>query len=146
MPYYNHHEHYGSLLLRQVPAQCQKALDIGCGESRFARRLAGRFKVAVTGIDPDQDIIRQARAETSQPAIRFVEGDFLGYRFEELFDFISATAALHRMPFEQALEKMISLLRPGGVLAVLGCFRETGLADLGIALVASPINTNTGAK
>ena len=45
------------------------------------------------------------------------------------------------MPFDQALEKMVSLLRPGGVLTVLGCFHEAGLADLGIALVATPVNT-----
>ena len=44
------------------------------------------------------------------------------------------------MPFEQALEKMVALLRPGGVLAVLGCFREASIIDIGVALVATPIN------
>ncbi|GHO48658.1 hypothetical protein KSX_68210 [Ktedonospora formicarum] len=62
------------------------------------------------------------------------------YSFDEQFDFISATASLHHMLFEQALEKMASLLRPGGTLAVLGLFREVSLADRGIALVAIPVN------
>ena len=44
------------------------------------------------------------------------------------------------LPFDQALEKMASLLRPGGVLAVLGLFRETGLTDTAVALVAVPVN------
>ncbi len=44
------------------------------------------------------------------------------------------------MPFNQSLEKMASLLRPGGVLAVLGLFREASLTDRGVALVAVPVN------
>jgi SAM-dependent methyltransferase len=141
MVQYNHNEHYAGLLLRQVPSSCQNALDIGCGNGRFARLLSARFGTAVTGIDPNQAMIERAQAETSHPSIQFVEADFLSYHFAEQFDFISASASLHHMPFDQALEKIVSLLRPGGVLAVLGCFREAGLADLGIALVAAPVNT-----
>jgi SAM-dependent methyltransferase len=73
-------------------------------------------------------------------AIRFVEADFLRYPFDEQFDFIAASASLHHMPLEQALEKMASLLRPSGVLAVLGLFREASLTDYAAALVAAPVN------
>ena len=141
MVQYNHNEHYADLLLRQVPPHCQNALDIGCGNGGFARLMSDRFAIAVTGIDPDQVIIKRAQMETSNPRAQFIEADFLRYRFDEQFDFISASASLHHMPFEQALEKMVSLLRPGGVLAVLGCFHEAGMTDLGIALVAAPVNT-----
>lgn len=141
MVQYNHNEHYANLLLRQVPSSCQNALDIGCGNGSFARLLSARFGIAVTGIDPNQAMIERAQAGTSHPAIQFVEADFLSYHFAEQFDFISAAASLHHMPFDQALEKMVSLLRPEGVLAVLGCFREAGLTDLGISFVASPVNT-----
>jgi len=141
MVQYNHNKHYADLLLRQVPPHCQHALDVGCGNGSFARRLADQFDIAVTGIDPDQAIIKRAQEETFHLRVQFVEADFLRYPFDKQFDFISASASLHHMPFDQALEKMVSLLRPGGVLAVLGCFREVGLADLGIALVAVPVNT-----
>ena len=141
MVQYNHNEHYTDVLLRQVPPHCHNALDIGCGNGGFARLMSDRFAIAVTGIDPDQAIIKRAQAETLSPRVQFVEADFLRYHFDEQFDFISASASLHHMPFDQALEKMVSLLRPGGVLAVLGCFHEAGLADLGIALVATPVNT-----
>jgi SAM-dependent methyltransferase len=141
MVQYNHNEHYADVLLRQVPSRCQNALDIGCGNGSFAWLLSARFGIAVTGIDPNQAMIEQAQAKTSHPATQFVEADFLSYHFAEQFDFISASASLHHMPFDPALEKMVSLLRPGGVLAVLGCFREAGLTDLGIALVAAPVNT-----
>jgi ubiquinone/menaquinone biosynthesis C-methylase UbiE len=141
MPKYNHNEHYADLLLRQVPSGCQNALDIGCGDGGFARRVADRFGIAVTGIDLDRAMIKRAQVNTSNPSIQFVEANFMQYHFDDQFDFISASASLHHMPFDQSLEKMASLLRPGGVLAVLGLFREVSLTDIGIALVASPVNT-----
>jgi ubiquinone/menaquinone biosynthesis C-methylase UbiE len=137
---YNHNEHYADLLLRQVPSDCQNALDIGCGDGGFAQHLADRFGIAVTGIDQNRAMIERAQVTTSNPSIQFVEADFMQYDFDDRFDLITATASLHHMPFEPALEKMASLLRPGGVLAVLGVFREASVADVGIALVASPVN------
>ena len=130
---YNHNKHYTDLLLRQVPPGCQNVLDVGCGDGSLARRLADRFGIAVTGIDRDQ-------ASTSNPSLQFVEADFMQYHFDDQFDFISASASLHHMPFDQSLEKMVSLLRPGGVLAVLGLFREASLTDRGVALIAVPVN------
>ena len=137
---YNHNEHYTDLLLCQVPAGCRNALDVGCGDGGLARRLADRFSGAVTGIDKDRAMLEQARAEALDRSIRFVEADFMRYHFDEQFDFISAAASLHHLPFEQALEKVASLLRPGGVLAVLGLFREASLTDTAVALVAAPVN------
>lgn len=140
MFHYNHNQHYTDLLLRQVPSGCRNALDVGCGDGSFAQRLADRFGIAVTGIDRDQAMIEQTQTTMSNPLLRFVQADFLQHHFEEQFDFISASASLHHMPLDRSLEKMVSLLRPGGVLAVLGVFREAGLTDLGIALVAVPVN------
>jgi SAM-dependent methyltransferase len=137
---YNHNEHYADLLLRQAPAACRSALDVGCGGGSLARRLADRFSASVTGIDQDRAMIEQARKLAGDRAIRFVEADFLQYAFHEQFDFIAASASLHHMPFEQALVKMAELLQPGGVLAVLGLFREGSLTDRAVALVAAPVN------
>ncbi|GCE11496.1 class I SAM-dependent methyltransferase [Tengunoibacter tsumagoiensis] len=138
---YNHNNHYADLLLSQIPAHCRNALDIGCGDGGFTRRLAERFGIDVMGIDPDRMMIEQAQMKTCNPSVHFVEADFMHYDVNNQFDFITATASLHHMPFEPALEKMISLLRPGGVLAVLGVFRESGLTDMVIALAAIPVNT-----
>ncbi|GCE31625.1 SAM-dependent methyltransferase [Dictyobacter alpinus] len=137
---YNHNEHYVELLLRQIPPDCQNALDIGCGDGELARRVAERSATVVSGIDPDQAMIQRARELTRNPLIQFAEADFMQHQFDEQFDFICASASLHHMPFEQALEKMVSLLRPGGVLAVLGLYREASLADTAISLVAVPVN------
>jgi SAM-dependent methyltransferase len=137
---YNHNEHYAGLLLRQVPSPCRSALDVGCGDGGFARRLSNQFSDAVMGIDKDRAMIECARSLSGDRTIRFVEADFLQYPFEESFDFISASASLHHMPFEQALVKMAALLHPGGVLAVLGLYREASLTDYTVALVAAPVN------
>ena len=140
MVQYNHNQHYTDLLLRQVPPGCQNVLDVGCGDGSLARRLSDRFGVPVTGIDRDHTMITRAQASTSKLSIQYVEADFIRYHFDDQFDFIVASASLHHMPFVQALEKMASLLRPGGVLAVLGLFREASLVDAAMALVAAPVN------
>jgi trans-aconitate methyltransferase len=137
---YNHNEHYTDLLLRQIPSSCRNALDVGCGDGSLARHLADRFSGAVTGIDSNRAMIERARAAAGDLSIQFVEADFMRYHFDEQFDFIGASASLHHMPFDQALAKMASLLRPGGVLAVLGLFREASLTDTAVALVAAPVN------
>lgn len=48
-------------------------------------------------------------------------GTFFSYAVdEEAYDFVTALASLHHMPFAPAVAKMTRALRPGGVLAVLG--------------------------
>src|SRR6266699_4866097 len=113
------------------PGSCWLPISVrrGSGDGGFARRLADRFSAVVTGIDQNRAMIERARTLTGDRLIRFVEADFLQYAFDEPFDFIAASASLHHMPFEQALLKMAALLRPGGVLAVLGLFREASFTD-----------------
>jgi len=112
MVQYNHNEHYADLLLRQVPPKLHNALDIGCGDGGFARRLADRFGITVMGIDPNRAMIERAQTATSNSKVQFVEADFMQDDMHDQFDFITATASLHHMPFEPALAKMASLLRP----------------------------------
>jgi ubiquinone/menaquinone biosynthesis C-methylase UbiE len=48
-------------LARLVPWRGQRVLEIGCGDGRLTRRLAG-LEARVTAIDPDSSEIRKARA------------------------------------------------------------------------------------
>jgi SAM-dependent methyltransferase len=56
------------------------------------------------------------------------------------YDYISAIAVLHHLPFEDALAKARTLLRPGGTLAVLGLYRSASLTDLALSAIAFPLN------
>lgn len=62
-------------------------------------------------------------------------GDFLSHPFEPgSFDVVTSVAALHHMDASAALQLMRDLLRPGGVLAVLGLARADLPADIPVLL------------
>jgi SAM-dependent methyltransferase len=62
--------------------------------------------------------------------VSYLVGDFLSYPFEpQSFDSILAVAVLHHMDAEIGLARMVQLLRPGGVLGIVGLARST-LLDL----------------
>lgn len=122
---WNHNLHYHPLVLERVPDRCRDALDVGCGDGILVRRLAARAG-HVTAIDRSAEMIVKAKERTAGLGnVTLIEGDFLAAQLPpESFDFIAAVAAIHHMPFEPAIEAMSALLRPGGVLAVVGLARN----------------------
>lgn len=126
---WNHNIHYHPVILDAVPAGARRALDVGCGEGILARELA-RAVPEVIGIDQDGPSIELARRQDTD-GVEYVEGDFLRHGFEPgSFDFVASVAAVHHMPATVALGRMRELLRPGGVLAVVGLARARIPADL----------------
>ncbi|WP_369360058.1 class I SAM-dependent methyltransferase [Streptomyces sp. cg2] len=142
MPF-DHNDHYHRLLLRHLPRNRGTALDVGCGTGRFARRLAG-LGFEVDAIDPSAQVIAQAgalseRAGAHRPP-HFRQADATSVEFPPgHYDFISCLASLHHMPFD-TLTRLRDALAPGGVLAILGCYREKGLRDGLWSLAAAPTN------
>lgn len=61
-------------LLRNVPVQGARVLEVGCGDGRLTRRIAGAAREMV-GIDPDTDQITRARQFTTQRLRRKVRYD-----------------------------------------------------------------------
>ena len=138
---WNHNIHYHDLVLRSVPPGCRRALDVGCGLGLLARQLAHRCQ-EVVGIDNNRGVLSRAKAGgESEPRITFVESDVMTHQFpDSSFDFIAAVATLHHLPLRPALARFRSLLRPGGVLAVIGLYRGETLSDLAAAAVAFPVS------
>jgi ubiquinone/menaquinone biosynthesis C-methylase UbiE len=138
---WNHNLHYHPLLLAWVPIPCSAALDVGCGDGVFTRKLSEQTKETI-GIDRSHEMIGIARRSAGAlQNVTFVEGDFLDYPLSEAsFDFIVAIAVIHHMPLEVALRRMSDLLRPGGVLAVLGLGRAGSIIDVFIRAPAIPAN------
>ena len=136
---WNHNIHYYDIVLRSVPPFCRRALDVGCGTGSLARRLAN-WSERVIGIDVNLEMVSHARSFPNlDPRIVFVEGDVMTHPFPaDSFDFITAVGTLHHLPLRPALARFRDLLRPGGVLAVIGLYRHSTLADFALDAVAVP--------
>jgi 2-polyprenyl-3-methyl-5-hydroxy-6-metoxy-1,4-benzoquinol methylase len=143
---WNHNLHYRRIILDAVPAGCRRALDVGCGEGMLTREL---HKVVpdVVGVDLDRASIDVATAHAGGVGVTYVLGDFLSLSIErESFDLVASVAALHHMDAATALGRMRDLLRPGGVLVVIGLARGRYPADLPLdfaAILASRLHRLT---
>lgn len=134
---WNHNIEYQSVILDAVPIQARRVLDVGCGEGLLTRELGERV-ADVTGIDVDASSIDLARRTTSAPNVNYVQSDVLVAPFRpESFDAIVSVAVLHHLEMEDGLTQMVSLLRPGGVLAVVGLARSRPVLDLPRDLAAA---------
>ncbi|MFG3437028.1 class I SAM-dependent methyltransferase [Nonomuraea sp. NPDC047897] len=125
---WNHNIHYHRRILDAVPRDARRALDVGCGEGMLARELR-RTVPHVTGIDLDAPSIDEAREHPDD--VHYIVGDFLTHPFEPAsFDVITSVATLHHLDAAAGLARMRDLLRPGGVLAVVGLARSVMPDDL----------------
>jgi 2-polyprenyl-3-methyl-5-hydroxy-6-metoxy-1,4-benzoquinol methylase len=136
---WNHNIHYHDLVLGAVPVNCQRALDVGCGQGLLARQLAQKC-TKVFAMDIDDDTLARARSDSRSSApIEFVHGDVMMYAFEPAsFDVITAVATLHHLPLRPALDRFRELLKPGGTLAVIGLYRPETIQDDAFAAMAFP--------
>ncbi|MBO8196824.1 class I SAM-dependent methyltransferase [Streptomyces smyrnaeus] len=139
-PYWNTNVARHQDILRAVPEECGKALDIGCGDGLLARKLTARA-THVTCVDSSPEMIARARElATGHSGIACVEGDFLSIDLPARgYDFVCSVATIHHMDFEAALVRMRELLRPGGTLVVVGLAREAGPAEWAATIAAAPL-------
>jgi ubiquinone/menaquinone biosynthesis C-methylase UbiE len=112
--------YYHNSLLKQVPSNCENALEIGCGTGAFARDLASRCK-RVIALDLSSEMIRIARARSTRFSnLEFQLADAMTWNFPHShFDFACSIATLHHLQQRELLVKIRDALRPGGVLLVL---------------------------
>ena len=138
---WSHNMNYYDFVLRCVVPGCQRVLDVGCGQGLLARRLAQCCK-EVIAIDVDHDVIFRARASSSSDSsIRFVKVDVMTYPFpDESFDLVTLVATIHHLQLRPALIRLRKLLKPGGVLAIVGLYRGETLTALTVAAAAFPVS------
>jgi 2-polyprenyl-3-methyl-5-hydroxy-6-metoxy-1,4-benzoquinol methylase len=138
MAAWNRNIHYHDLVLARIPVRCRCALDVGCGDGLLASRLADRCE-QVVGIDADHPTLARARAAHTNANLTFVNGDVMTYEWPSAtFDMITAIATLHHLPLERALTRFRDLLRPNGVLAVIGLYHQRTVADFAYSAAAVP--------
>lgn len=106
-------------LVAAIPlASAHIAVDLGCGPGNSTEVLAERFPEAtVTGLDSSDDMLRDARQRL--PNIAFELADIGNWNPSQSYDVILANASLQWVPDHASLyPRLVSLLNPGGVLAV----------------------------
>ncbi len=109
-------------LLAQVPLDApSRVVDLGCGAGNVTAILQRRFPHAsVVGVDGSAAML--AKAREAAPGCRFEQGDFATWApaaEEPAPDLIYSNAALHWVGGHESLfPRLVSLLAPGGVLAV----------------------------
>jgi 2-polyprenyl-3-methyl-5-hydroxy-6-metoxy-1,4-benzoquinol methylase len=127
---WNHNIQYHPLLLDAVPPGARRVLDVGCGDGQLTRQFATQAE-HVVGIDLDEASIGLAIEHTREPNIEYVRGDVLDHPFEPgSFDAVVSVATLHHMGTASGLRRFADLVRPGGVVAVIGIGRPHIIEDL----------------
>jgi trans-aconitate 2-methyltransferase len=106
-------------LLAHVPLEsARKVYDLGCGPGNSTELLMARYPDAeVTGVDSSPDMLRQARERL--PQCGFVEADLAHWAAPSDADLLYSNATFQWVPdHPSVLERLLSGLEPGGVLAV----------------------------
>ena len=73
----------------------------------------------MTAVDIDLPSLELARAQDCE-GITYLEADFMTADLPETYDVVVALAVMHHVPLEAGLERLKSLLNPGGMLLVVG--------------------------
>lgn len=97
--------------------------DVGCGTGLFTRLLGARGVEAV-GIDPNEDMLREARAAGGA---RYERGEASATGLADASVALVAVAqAFHWIPIDPALGEFSRVLRPGGRVAAIWNLRGHG--------------------
>jgi ubiquinone/menaquinone biosynthesis C-methylase UbiE len=100
-----------------------RVLDVGCGSGAITKGMAERVGSSgcVIGVDASRDLIEQAKVDHRRHTNLFFEHqNIFEYQSKEKFDLVASARTLQWLsnPAE-ALIKMKSLLKPGGVISIL---------------------------
>jgi len=106
------------LLARVTLEQPRRVADLGCGPGNSTALLRARWpKAEIDAIDFAPEMLADARKGGVDA--RFIEADIAEWTPDEPYDVIYSNAALQWLEdHETLLPRLVSFVRPGGVLAV----------------------------
>jgi SAM-dependent methyltransferase len=119
--YWNHNTAFHPRLLRAARRLKGPILDVGCGDGLLVSKLAP-LGDRVLGLDPDFTAVTVARKRCVGFAnVEIQQTGFLEAMMNDgEFALITSVASLHHMDSRLALHRAARLLRPGGVLYIVG--------------------------
>jgi SAM-dependent methyltransferase len=99
-------------------------LDLMCGPGYLLGKISKqREDLQLNGVDVDERYI--SFAQEKYPQIKFDLSDIFSWKAAGLFDAVMCTGSLHHIPYDQqesAVEKMASLVKPGGFVLISDCY------------------------
>ena len=105
------------MLERVSVRRFERALDVGCGEGRFCRKLRA-MQVPVVGIDPTEALLAQARTRDPGGEYHLASAEALPFP-DASFDLVVSYLTLIDIDdFRSGLKEMVRVLRPGGTLLI----------------------------
>ena len=99
-----------------------EVLDIGCGTGLISNTFANLYpKSKFTGVDfsNSMDYARTMSKENNIKNIKWIKEDFLKVKLGKKYDVVICCGVLHHIPqYQEALDKLKSLIKPGGTLLI----------------------------
>jgi demethylmenaquinone methyltransferase/2-methoxy-6-polyprenyl-1,4-benzoquinol methylase len=110
-------------LVRSMPADARRVLDVATGTGDVAIALASEFpELEVVGVDPSDGMLRVGQEKVkAQERITLEAGDAQALRFDDgSFDGATIAFGIRNVPDRDAgLREMTRVVRPGGHVSVL---------------------------
>jgi len=107
----------------------QSVLDVGCGSGLISNLFGMRYpdsKFVSVDFSNGIDYAKAFANENNITNIKYKKQDFLTFKSKKQFDVIICQGVLHHIPdTDLAIENIIKLLKPGGLL-VLGVYHPLG--------------------
>jgi 2-polyprenyl-3-methyl-5-hydroxy-6-metoxy-1,4-benzoquinol methylase len=118
-------------LLRHVPPNARRALDVGCGDGVVARTLARRG-LTILALDISPRMIELARARTDRALpVEYHVGDIMTTDLPAgAFDVVTSINMLHHLPLSAVVPRLAALVAPGGSLLIQDVQSRTGVRYL----------------
>ena len=118
---WNANIHYHPLILAAIPQGAQRVLDVGCGDGILSAQLVEAGVRRVVALDADAGVLERARTRHLASAIEWMHADLFAASFAaESFDAVVSVATVHHLDAVRSLARFAELVRPSGVVAVIG--------------------------
>jgi 2-polyprenyl-3-methyl-5-hydroxy-6-metoxy-1,4-benzoquinol methylase len=138
---WDHNRQYQKHLLKNIPENCRRILDAGCGTGELTKRLT-RFSKEVTGIDVSENMINEAKKRNHDERIDYIKISVEKYleETEKQFDVIISIAALHHMNEEEILKIMKTKLTKNGKILILDLVKTKTIQEWILGITAALLN------
>ncbi|MGV9801840.1 class I SAM-dependent methyltransferase [Mycobacterium sp. NPDC003449] len=139
---WSHNDHFHGWILRNLPVQRRRAVDVGCGRGGLVSRLARHF-AHVHGTDQDAAMRTAATRLCTGLTNVTIDDAHLG-DLNGPVDLVTMVAVLHHLDVETALAEVTRLLAPGGRFLAVGLAARRTVRDSAWDLASALTNPVIG--